>query len=170
MCFYSDCFFLFEACVTGYVGDAAFIIPRMRLRPHSTQPYPCPYECNKRSQEMMSDIDKCAHLFYITPMKLRQYAKQQGINYRTALRWFRDGAIQNYQAPSGTIIVTETVNAIRHHLTEDDRHLEEWAGQVGVSEAGRGIRRWVSAQRAARSPEYAEESKRQLSARHGEAS
>ena len=126
--------------------------------------------CNKRSQEMMSDIDKCAHLFYITPMKLRQYAKQQGINYRTALRWFRDGAIQNYQAPSGTIIVTETVNAIRHHLTEDDRHLEEWAGQVGVSEAGRGIRRWVSAQRAARSPEYAEDSKRQLSARHGESS
>ena len=119
---------------------------------------------------MMSDIDKCAHLFYITHMKLRQYAKQQGINYRTALRWFRDGAIQNYQAPSGTIIVTETVNAIRHHLTEFDTHLEEWVGQVGVSEAGRGIRRWVSAQRAARSPEYAEESKRQLSARHGEAS
>jgi predicted site-specific integrase-resolvase len=40
-------------------------------------------------------------------MKLSQYAKQQGISYRTALRWFRAGTIQGYQAPSGTIIVTE---------------------------------------------------------------
>ena len=40
-------------------------------------------------------------------MKLSQYAKQQGISYRTALRWFRDGTITGYQAPSGTIIVTE---------------------------------------------------------------
>jgi putative resolvase len=40
-------------------------------------------------------------------MKLSQYAKQQGISYRTALRWFRAGTIKGYQAPSGTIIVTE---------------------------------------------------------------
>jgi predicted site-specific integrase-resolvase len=40
-------------------------------------------------------------------MKLSQYAKKQGISYRTALRWFREGTIQGYQAPSGTIIVTE---------------------------------------------------------------
>ncbi len=40
-------------------------------------------------------------------MKLSQYAKQQGISYRTALRWFRSGTIKGYQAPSGTIIVTE---------------------------------------------------------------
>jgi putative resolvase len=39
-------------------------------------------------------------------MKLSQYAKQQGISYRTALRWFKDGTIKGYQAPSGTIIVT----------------------------------------------------------------
>jgi putative resolvase len=39
-------------------------------------------------------------------MKLSQYAKQQGISYRTALRWFRNGTIKGYQAPSGTIIVT----------------------------------------------------------------
>ncbi len=63
--------------------------------------------CNKRSQEMMSSVDKYVHLFYTSPMKLSQYAKQQGISYRTALRWFRDGAIKGYQAPSGTIIVTE---------------------------------------------------------------
>jgi predicted site-specific integrase-resolvase len=40
-------------------------------------------------------------------MKLSQYAKQQGISYRTALRWFRSGAIQGYQAPTGTIIVQD---------------------------------------------------------------
>jgi putative resolvase len=40
-------------------------------------------------------------------MKLSQYAKAQGISYRTALRWFRAGTIKGYQAPSGTIIVTE---------------------------------------------------------------
>jgi putative resolvase len=41
-------------------------------------------------------------------MKLSQYAKQQGISYRTALRWFRAGTIKGYQAPTGTIIVTES--------------------------------------------------------------
>jgi len=40
-------------------------------------------------------------------MKLSQYAKQQGISYRTALCWFRAGTIPGYQAPSGTLIVTE---------------------------------------------------------------
>jgi hypothetical protein len=62
------------------------------------------------------------------------------------------------------------VNAIRHHLTEYDTHREELAGQVGGREAGRGIRRRVSAQVAARYPEYAQECKRQRSARHEEAS
>ena len=38
-------------------------------------------------------------------MKLSQYAKQQGISYSTALRWWHQGAIRGYQAPSGTIIV-----------------------------------------------------------------
>ena len=44
-------------------------------------------------------------------MKLSQYAKQQGISYRTALRWFRSGTLQGYQAPSGTIIVIEQERA-----------------------------------------------------------
>src|SRR5438093_7973179 len=55
---------------------------------------------------MMSDVDKCIHMFYNFSLKVSQYAKQQGISYRTALRWFRTGAIKGYQAPSGTIIVT----------------------------------------------------------------
>jgi predicted site-specific integrase-resolvase len=48
-------------------------------------------------------------------MKLSHYARQQGISYRTALRWFRAGTIKGYQAPTGTIIVTagETTPALR---------------------------------------------------------
>ena len=42
---------------------------------------------------------------YTLPMKLSQYAKQQGISYSTALRWWHQGVIRGYQAPSGTIIV-----------------------------------------------------------------
>jgi putative resolvase len=47
-------------------------------------------------------------------MKLSQYAKQQGISYSTALRWWHQGVIRGYQAPSGTIIVeAETKPATR---------------------------------------------------------
>ncbi len=42
---------------------------------------------------------------YTFPMKLSQYARQQGISYSTALRWWHQGAIRGYQAPSGTIVV-----------------------------------------------------------------
>jgi len=38
-------------------------------------------------------------------VKLSQYAKQQGIRYSTALRWWHQGVIRGYQAPSGMIIV-----------------------------------------------------------------
>src|SRR2546425_9703579 len=44
-------------------------------------------------------------MWYTFPMKLSQYAKQQGISYSTALRWWHQGVIRGYQAPSGTIIV-----------------------------------------------------------------
>ena len=40
-------------------------------------------------------------------MKLSQFAKQQGISYRTALRWWKAGQIKGYQADTGTIIVAE---------------------------------------------------------------
>jgi len=55
----------------------------------------------------MPNVDKRVHLCYTFLMKLSQYAKQQGISYRTALRWFRSGTIKGYQAPSGTIIVLD---------------------------------------------------------------
>jgi putative resolvase len=56
---------------------------------------------------MMTNVDRKVCLCYVWRMKLSHYAKQQGISYRTALRWFRTGAIAGYQAPSGTIIVQE---------------------------------------------------------------
>lgn len=39
-------------------------------------------------------------------MKLSDYAKKTGVSYRTAWRWFKEGAISGYQLPSGTIIIT----------------------------------------------------------------
>lgn len=56
---------------------------------------------------MIPNVDKCVQICVTVRMKLSQYAKQQGISYRTALRWFRAGAIKGYQAPTGTIVVTE---------------------------------------------------------------
>lgn len=40
-------------------------------------------------------------------MKLSDYARKMGISYYTARRWFHAGQISGYQAPSGTIIITE---------------------------------------------------------------
>lgn len=63
-----------------------------------------------------------------------------------------------------------TVNYILHQLTEYDVHLEEVAGQVGVSEAMATIRRRVYAEIAANYPEYAQECQRQIQFRYGEVS
>jgi putative resolvase len=56
---------------------------------------------------MMSRVNKCVQARYALAVKLSEYAKQQGISYRTALRWFRAGTPKGYQAPTGTNIVTE---------------------------------------------------------------
>ena len=40
-------------------------------------------------------------------MKLSEYAKEVGVSYRTAWRWYKEGKIQGHQMPSGTVIVTE---------------------------------------------------------------
>lgn len=40
-------------------------------------------------------------------MKLSDYAKQTGISYRTAWRWYQSGKISGYQLDTGTIIITE---------------------------------------------------------------
>ncbi|GAC1350216.1 MAG: IS607-like element IS1602 family transposase [Ktedonobacteraceae bacterium] len=56
---------------------------------------------------MIANVAKYEQICYPLCMKLSQYAKQQGISYSTALRWFHDGVIKGYQAPSGTIMVVE---------------------------------------------------------------
>jgi len=55
-------------------------------------------------------------MWYAVPMKLSQYAKQQGMSYSTALRWWHQGVIRGYQAPSGTIIVEAEA---KPHTRED---------------------------------------------------
>ncbi len=40
-------------------------------------------------------------------MKLSDYAKQMGVRYETAWRWFRDSKIQGRRIGPHTIIITE---------------------------------------------------------------
>jgi putative resolvase len=44
-------------------------------------------------------------------MKLSTYAKNLGVSYKTAWRWYADGDLDAYQTPSGTIIVREAHDA-----------------------------------------------------------
>jgi predicted site-specific integrase-resolvase len=40
-------------------------------------------------------------------MKLSQYAKQQGVSYKTAWRWYKAGQLDAYQTPTGMVIVRD---------------------------------------------------------------
>lgn len=42
-------------------------------------------------------------------MKLSDYAKEVGVSYRAAWRWYKEGKIQCHQMPTGTVIITEQV-------------------------------------------------------------
>ena len=42
-------------------------------------------------------------------MKLSDYAKKLGINYKTAWRYFKDGKLNAYQTHTGTIIVNDEI-------------------------------------------------------------
>ena len=46
-------------------------------------------------------------------MKLSEWAKRQGISYRTAWRWFKDGKlpVEAAQTPTGTILIKELAPA-----------------------------------------------------------
>jgi predicted site-specific integrase-resolvase len=44
-------------------------------------------------------------------MKLSAYARKMGVSYRTAFRWFKSGQIRGRQMDTGTIIITEPVDA-----------------------------------------------------------
>src|SRR5437763_13142558 len=40
-------------------------------------------------------------------MKLSQYAKQQGISYKTAWRWYKSVQLDAYQTPTGMVVVRD---------------------------------------------------------------
>ena len=40
-------------------------------------------------------------------MKLSQYAKQTGISYKTAWRWYKSGTLDAYKTATGTVIVRD---------------------------------------------------------------
>ena len=44
-------------------------------------------------------------------MKLSVYAREVGVSYRTAFRWFKSGKIQGRQMGTGTIPITEPIGA-----------------------------------------------------------
>ena len=50
-------------------------------------------------------------------MKLIDYARQQGISYRTAWRWYKAGKIQGQQMDTGTILVAEAVPVPEHAVS-----------------------------------------------------
>jgi putative resolvase len=43
-------------------------------------------------------------------MRLRQYAQQMGISYKTAFRWWKAGKLDAYQLDTGTIIVRDPIS------------------------------------------------------------
>jgi putative resolvase len=45
--------------------------------------------------------------WYAIDMKLSQYAKRAGVTYKTAWRWWKQGQLDAYQTPTGTVIVRE---------------------------------------------------------------
>jgi len=61
--------------------------------------------------QMYASIDGFALLQYTCSMKLSTYARELGVSYDTAWRWFKAGKIAGYQASTGTIIVTEPLAA-----------------------------------------------------------
>lgn len=52
-------------------------------------------------------------------MKLSDYAKQAGVRYETAWRWFRDGKIKGHRVGTHTIIITE--NEAKGEITAGDQ-------------------------------------------------
>ena len=56
---------------------------------------------------------------YIGDMKLSAYARQIGISYRTAWRWFKAGKLAGYQVDTGTIIVTDSIPETAKVVTDE---------------------------------------------------
>src|SRR5690242_15415167 len=45
-------------------------------------------------------------------MRLRTYAQQMGVSYKTAYRWWKAGKLDAYQLDTGTIIVRDSVQSV----------------------------------------------------------
>src|SRR3989442_5681614 len=58
-------------------------------------------------------IDFREHLCYSISMRLSQYAKQMGVHYKTAFRWWKAGKLDAYQLDTGTVIVREPVEVLQ---------------------------------------------------------
>jgi predicted site-specific integrase-resolvase len=83
-------------------------------------------------------------------MKLSDYAKQQGVRYETAWRWFRDGKIQGRRVGAHTILIDEptrvsvpsskpqTVVYTRVSSAENKTNLDSQAERLVASCAARG--------------------------------
>ena len=56
-------------------------------------------------------------------MKLSEYARRVGVNYKTAWRWWRAGKLDAYQAASGTVIVREP----KHDAAPGNRRVAVYA-------------------------------------------
>lgn len=52
----------------------------------------------------------------ILKMKLSSYAKQVGVSYKTAHRWWKAGQISGYQLPTGTIVITEGTDKSKDNI------------------------------------------------------
>ena len=49
-------------------------------------------------------------------MKLSEWARKQGVSYRTAWRWFKEGKlpVPVEQTPTGTILIKDTTSELNH--------------------------------------------------------
>lgn len=81
-------------------------------------------------------------------MKLTEWAREQGVSYRTALNWFHAGAlpVPARQLPTGTILVDPPANAAgtavaycRVSSADQRADLERQAGRVAEECGTRGI-------------------------------
>ena len=80
-------------------------------------------------------------------MKLSDYAKAQGISYRTAWSWWKKGIIKGRQLPTGTILIeTDTISAssvvaciyARVSSSENKSNLDRQAERLSQYTAAKG--------------------------------
>jgi putative resolvase len=78
-------------------------------------------------------------------MRLSQYAKQMGVSYRTAFRWWKAGKLDAYQLDTGTIIVRDPVVSLptaalyaRVSSADQKQDLEKQLGRLRDYAAAKG--------------------------------